>query len=79
LERHGKELKQSLVGSTLLFNARDEEFARLKNAILHGIAAFPLAAFGVCGYILWRWGVLPSLLGSIGLDGEPLEALEELL
>jgi len=63
----------------LLFNARDEEFARLKNAILHGIAAFPLAAFGVCGYILWRWGVLPSLLGSIGLDGEPLEALEELL
>ena len=56
LGKHGEELKQSLVGSTLLFNARDEEFARLKNAILYGIAAFPLAALGVCGYILWRWG-----------------------
>ena len=56
LGKHGKELKQSLVGSTLLFNARDEEFARLKNAILYGIAAFPLAALSVCGYILWRWG-----------------------
>ena len=56
LGKHGEELKQSLVGSTLLFNARDEEFARLKNAILYGIAAFPLAALSVCGYILWRWG-----------------------
>jgi len=56
LGKHGEELKQSLVGSTLLFNARDEEFARLKNTILYGIAAFPLAALSVCGYILWRWG-----------------------
>lgn len=28
----------------------------MKNGILYGIVAFPLAAFGVCGYILWRWG-----------------------
>ena len=68
LGKHGEELKQSLVGSTLLFNARDEEFARLKNAILHGIAAFPLAAFGVCGYILWRWGSTEVYAGVLVLN-----------
>ena len=28
----------------------------MKNGILYGILGVPIIAFGVCGYILWRWG-----------------------
>ena len=48
----------------------------MKNSVFYGTLALPLVAFGLCGYILWRWGSnavyaivllldVPALLGII--------------
>ena len=40
----------------------------MKNQVLYGIVAFPLAAFGLCGYILWRWGSADVYVVALALD-----------